>query len=808
MLIKANNYSLSPRRVVAGTRGSYGIETLDFAFSPEWNGLTKRVTFYPVDSSPVSVLYEGEPIKIPAEVMATAGVAQFTLSGLRDGAALISVTGQLDVFDTNDPVNDPALQPTPSELEQVIALMTEAVETAQSVRDDADNGVFDGRDGIDGHNGADGRDGYEGRDGVDGVDGVSPTVSVAQIPGGYRITITDAAHPDGQNFNIRHGADGMSPLVSLSVIPGGHHISIDDEQHTMGQEFDILDGVSPSIAVSSITGGHRVTITDPAHPSGQSFDVLDGDNGNLLSGDGENSVVLNAAAGYENTASGDHAIALGEKIAVTGDGGFAAGSSSTDALDRISDGDTDEEIYEEWAGSDPEEDKFTLVKGENGSAFGTNGLVLKKNGQARGNGCVSDGNSAEAAGTGCKSLDKYAFSDGLESVAHGVASRAENYQTNAYDKASKSEGYKTEAGWNDIDRSAKPLYNPNSTYIAGTLVRGEDGTIYCCIKRAVKKPLSDDTYWRFERGQHSEGVQTYARNFAGHAEGYKTEVLAEYGHAEGDKGKVTGKHGHIEGSGGITSGSNAHTEGWHEEGVEAAKGGASHAEGDSTVAYLYASHVEGYHTESQTDIEGESDINVGQHVAGRYNVKANGARITGGGDDEHGKNIEVLDWQGNLQLAGNLTLGDGVGAATLTPALIRNMGNAEVVNLAENSSYHAGKISILPNYDQDSEWTDDDFYRARLDFQNGKIVIESLSSGNTWTTVKEVEHGFVVTDLSEGYDGSYHRPTVAWAFDGVCDYLPVVVDENDYDFWVNGEGEDAIPYKCVADGNYVLSMLV
>ena len=203
MLIKANNYSITPRRVIAGTKGSYGIETLEFAFSAEWNGLTKRVTFYPVDGSPVSVLYEDEPINIPAEVTASAGVAQFTLSGIRDGAVLISVTGYLDVFDSNDPVGDPAVQPTPSDVSRIISLMNEAVACADSVREDADNGLFNGRDG---HDGQDGEPGPRGADGAPGADGVSPAVTITETDNGYRITITDATHPSGQSFNIFEGS--------------------------------------------------------------------------------------------------------------------------------------------------------------------------------------------------------------------------------------------------------------------------------------------------------------------------------------------------------------------------------------------------------------------------------------------------------------------------------------------------------------------------------------------------------------------------------------------------------------------------
>ena len=38
----------------------------------------------------------------------------------------------------------------------------------------------------------DGIDGTDGEDGVDGTDGVSPTVTVQDITGGHRVTITDA----------------------------------------------------------------------------------------------------------------------------------------------------------------------------------------------------------------------------------------------------------------------------------------------------------------------------------------------------------------------------------------------------------------------------------------------------------------------------------------------------------------------------------------------------------------------------------------------------------------------------------------
>lgn len=40
---------------------------------------------------------------------------------------------------------------------------------------------------------------------VMGVDGVSPAISVEEIEGGHKLTITDAEHPDGQEINVMNG---------------------------------------------------------------------------------------------------------------------------------------------------------------------------------------------------------------------------------------------------------------------------------------------------------------------------------------------------------------------------------------------------------------------------------------------------------------------------------------------------------------------------------------------------------------------------------------------------------------------------
>ena len=70
---------------------------------------------------------------------------------------------------------------------------------------------------MNGTNGIDGKDGYtpvkgvdyfDGSDGSNGVDGVSPTLSVVEITGGHRVTITDVNGT--QTFDVMNGQDGQN----------------------------------------------------------------------------------------------------------------------------------------------------------------------------------------------------------------------------------------------------------------------------------------------------------------------------------------------------------------------------------------------------------------------------------------------------------------------------------------------------------------------------------------------------------------------------------------------------------------------
>lgn len=164
MIITATKYELSPRMSIAGTRGSYGIETINLSLSDDFDGLDVRLCFYPADGSTgVTVVYAGEPVTIPAELLSVAGWGRMTVVGSRNGVALITLATVLQVLDTPQPADAEPMPPTPSEIEQVYGYLQAAVETAQSVRHDADSGEFDGADGAPGRDGRDGLDGAPGR---------------------------------------------------------------------------------------------------------------------------------------------------------------------------------------------------------------------------------------------------------------------------------------------------------------------------------------------------------------------------------------------------------------------------------------------------------------------------------------------------------------------------------------------------------------------------------------------------------------------------------------------------------------------
>ena len=121
--IKADLWRLTPDWAVAGTRGSFGSCRIVFDLSPDWQGMNKRVIFFPAGGSEgVALFLSGNAVRVPDEVMASVGTATFVLDGIdANGNRLVSARGELRVIDTAYPCGRETKEYAPSELDQLRA---------------------------------------------------------------------------------------------------------------------------------------------------------------------------------------------------------------------------------------------------------------------------------------------------------------------------------------------------------------------------------------------------------------------------------------------------------------------------------------------------------------------------------------------------------------------------------------------------------------------------------------------------------------------------------------------------------------
>lgn len=121
--VKIDRIWLNPTWAVAGTRGSFGSCKLRLKFSPEWEKMQKRVTFFPADGSePVAVLVRNDEVLVPCEVMAAAGSAEYVIDGISEfGEAILTQKGELRVIDTALPGGREPAKITPGMIDQLRA---------------------------------------------------------------------------------------------------------------------------------------------------------------------------------------------------------------------------------------------------------------------------------------------------------------------------------------------------------------------------------------------------------------------------------------------------------------------------------------------------------------------------------------------------------------------------------------------------------------------------------------------------------------------------------------------------------------
>ena len=236
--VKGNLLEIRQQRLL--TQGSVG-ETLEVSFSEDWAGLAVTAVFS-AGSLLRDVLVDGDTLSIPWELLREAAHPLFlNFHGAKADGSIVMRTNIASlgvILPSRAPVGESSEPPSPSLVDQIQAVVTEALAVARSVRSDADSGAFNGKDGTGqpipvtqaaqmtdtnalylylgeeaGYDygylyaylqdawaktalygqGQDGADGKDGRDGRDGADGYSPLATVTSTASGAVIRISDKA---------------------------------------------------------------------------------------------------------------------------------------------------------------------------------------------------------------------------------------------------------------------------------------------------------------------------------------------------------------------------------------------------------------------------------------------------------------------------------------------------------------------------------------------------------------------------------------------------------------------------------------
>lgn len=207
-----------------GTAGSYGVETLSVMRKGEWVDYDIIVAFHPPKGESVQIrLGSDNAVSVPAEATAVAGTGEITFAGYTDGVRQISVSQIYRVAVSAGTEGIAPAEPTPDVVQQILSAANEAdskaeqaQKVAQSVRDDADAGKFNGPQGPKGDAGPIGPQGPQGPKGDTG-----PTVALD----------TTLTH-EGEAADAKATGDAISAVKERqNILVGsktGNPISADD----------------------------------------------------------------------------------------------------------------------------------------------------------------------------------------------------------------------------------------------------------------------------------------------------------------------------------------------------------------------------------------------------------------------------------------------------------------------------------------------------------------------------------------------------------------------------------------------------
>lgn len=153
-MVKANIYEKELFIEGCAISDSVKFDTVQFSFPESWESYEKTVVFSNDAGTQLNVLLNSqnplcvgkEECYIPHEVLKTPGFS-ISVFGIKDDSVATTTKKFVKVIESGYALGDEPSEPTMTAYQQIINLSNQALNIAQSVRQDADNGVFNGEKG-------------------------------------------------------------------------------------------------------------------------------------------------------------------------------------------------------------------------------------------------------------------------------------------------------------------------------------------------------------------------------------------------------------------------------------------------------------------------------------------------------------------------------------------------------------------------------------------------------------------------------------------------------------------------------------
>ena len=258
-----------------GTAGSYGMEMLTIIREDVWAEYDILAAFHPPVGAAVQVrVGANNQIGVPIEATAEKGMGEIVFAGYKEGVRQIAVDILYKVAPSSGASGTEPAEPTPDVVQQIMLAANAAEKLAQSVRDDADAGKFNGAKGDKGDIGPAGPKGEQGPKGERGEKGDPGKDAVIDTTLSHAGEAADAAEVGklkedlskkitkfyASNQGETHLADSDNGKIMDMMLYGK---SSQDGTPTPDNPVEIKSVVNPKVKVFNENGTESQTVTIP-----------------------------------------------------------------------------------------------------------------------------------------------------------------------------------------------------------------------------------------------------------------------------------------------------------------------------------------------------------------------------------------------------------------------------------------------------------------------------------------------------------------------------------------------------------------